>query len=243
MRILNSQVNKPEDRVAKSIEKHGQVTAEAVKNLQDVVDSYKPEIEEISTTVKSMGDALHRLEQIDNSIDTGQITNPITEQIDTLRNTINNYREAVNNLEVKPEVKVDIPPPDLSIIDESFTELNKDIQELFRELDLMERPEMKEYFKKILDLLEKINKKTWSFIGGGGGTNILQGYEINSGNLVNITAVESADTPGVYGVLALNADGSAIGSGGGGVVETFKRITSDGGIRVTSSGDTRVYST
>lgn len=241
MRILNSQVNKPEDRVAKSIDKHGQATVEAVKNLQTIIDSYKPDIEDISTTVKRVDEAITRLEQIDNSIDTEQITSPITQQLETLRNSVDRYREAVNKIEVKPEVKMDVAPPDLSSIDESFTELNKDIQELFRELDLMERPEMKEYFKKILDLLEKINKKTWNFIGGGG-SSILQGYEINTGNLVNITAVESADTPGIYGVLALNADGSAIGSGGG-VVETFKRITSNGDIRVTSSGDTRVYST
>lgn len=241
MRILNSQVNKPEDRVAKSIDKHGQATVEAVKNLQTIIDSYKPDIEDISTTVKRVDEAINRLEQIDDSIDTEQITSPIIQQLETLRNSVDRYREAVNKIEVKPEVKMDVAPPDLSSIDESFTELNKDIQELFRELDLMERPEMKEYFKKILDLLEKINKKTWNFIGGGG-SSILQGYEINTGNLVNITAVESADTPGIYGVLALNADGSAIGSGGG-VVETFKRITSSGDIRVTSSGDTRVYST
>lgn len=242
MNILGSQVNKPENVVSKAIKNASTETAQAIKELETVLSGYKPGLSDLAATLLEVDKAVKRIEQTDNSVDPLTISAPITEQLNRLRDLVQQHIKTVQDIEVNPDVHVTIEPPDLTKIQEAFTETTKDINELFKELDLMERPEMKEYFKKILDLLDKINKKTWSFIGGGGGSNILQGYEINSGNLVNITAVESADTPGVYGVLALNADGSAIGSGGG-VVETFKRITENGDIRITSSGDTRVYVT
>lgn len=241
MRILNSQVNKPEDKIAKAIQKYGLEASDALANLQSLLNEYKPSLDNLGTKIETIEASVKHLEQTDNTIDYEIINKPLGEQLNSLKETLSEYHQSVNGIEIEPKVDVHVDAPDLTSINESFKEINTQINELFRDLDLMERPELKDYFKKILDLLEKINNKTWNIIGGGGGQTILQGYEINTGNLVNITAVESADTPGIYGVLALNADGSAIGSGGG-VVETFKRITENGDIRVTANGDTRVYS-
>lgn len=237
-KILYSTVNKPEDKVVKSIQVLSTDIRLSIEALQEAVSEHKPDLSLISQNLTSIGDAIDRLEKIDNSIDPSVVSQPIIDQIAELKQQYADITRAINAIDVKPEVKVDAP--DLTSIDESFKDLDKSINELFRDLDLMEKPELKEYLKKILDLLDKINKKNWTILGGGGGQSALSAYLINTQTLVNVSAVESADTPGVYGILALNADGSAIGSGGG-VVETFKRVTSTGDIRVTSSGDTRVY--
>lgn len=79
--------------------------------------------------------------------------------------------------------------------------------------------------------------------GGGGGGNLSGVTE--QGKRVDVLAVESADNPGFYGMVVLNPDGTSIGTGGGGgtPAETFKRITDNEDVRVTSTGDIRVFAT
>lgn len=239
MKILDSKVTKPEEQKATSVERAQQQTTQAIESLQTALSAYKPGIDDISKTLSDIERAVQRLEEADSSIDPLEISQPITQQLDQLRQSVESYNNSVKRIEIKPKILLKTAPPDLDEINQSFSDLDKKINGLIEGLDLMEKPELKDYLKKILELLEKINKKTWGFIGGGVQT-VLQAYEINTGNLVNVTAVESNDLPGVYGILALNADGSSIGSGGG-VIETYNRVTASGGTRVTAGGDTRVY--
>lgn len=51
------------------------------------------------------------------------------------------------------------------------------------------------------------------FSGGGGG--LMMGEDINGSGVKPIAVVESTATPGVFGVVVLNADGTSLSTGGG----------------------------
>lgn len=55
--------------------------------------------------------------------------------------------------------------------------------------------------------------------------------------LVRLKAVESADSPGTYGLLVLNADGSAVSTGGGGAAATDNLLLETGDALLLESGD------
>jgi hypothetical protein len=56
----------------------------------------------------------------------------------------------------------------------------------------------------------------------------LLGYNSATNSLVRLEAVESADSPGKYGLLVLNVDGSAVSTGGGGGATPTYLETEDG---------------
>ena len=56
---------------------------------------------------------------------------------------------------------------------------------------------------------------------------VLRGQDPTSGDFVNVSVVESTATPGVYGLVVLNADGSAVSAGGAVAVDNLLLETGD----------------
>ena len=116
---------------------------------------------------------------------------------------------------------VNVDAPDLN-------DFAKEINDSFKKADgaiKLPKPE-KTNMKPVVDELKKVSSLLKELLeypamnGGGGGSTGLVQAEDSSGTLRTLTAVESADSPGVYGLLVLNADGSAVSTGGGGSTPT-----------------------
>lgn len=243
-KILNSEVIKPDDI------KHLEVI-KATSSIREAVATLEQQLGQLpgAQAYETLKEGLHTIETNFNAHfsalqsipDYQPIIEPIKNEIYVLKQQLKDLSYALNKKEYKPNITVNAPEPDLSELDDLLS-LPDQIQEMLDDLDVMPAEELKKYFKKILDLLEAISKKSYNVIAGGGQSSVYQAIDIATGRLVSVYAVESADSPGVFGVLALNADGTPVGSGGG-TVETFYRTTDTGDIRVTSDGSIRTYAT
>jgi hypothetical protein len=136
-----------------------------------------------------------------------------------------------------PAPKVDVAAPDLQPIQTG-------LESVIKAVKAIDIPEYKATDIKPLEKLLKQANKTLDELldkpvgGGGGGGRVtpyqtaenapafvdladgaipanLKAYD-GDGILHDLTAVESADSPGTFGLVGLNADGSAISGGGGG---------------------------
>lgn len=246
MKILSSSVDEPESEVKRAINKLSSDTKASILSLQNDVKENKIDYTKFTESLgQVLNESLTRLEAIDNSVDYNQLTAPIAESIIRLKSELGAVSQSLAKIKFDPVVNVQNAPPDLKELKQVFNDLPKVLNEIFSDLDVIPAVELRKTLKEIVELLKAIEKKQTVFYGGGGGGSVsnIRGIDIDTGNEVPLYAVESQDFPGKYGLIVLNPDGTSIGTGGGTPAETFKRITDTGDIRVTSSGDTRVYAT
>ena len=74
--------------------------------------------------------------------------------------------------------------------------------------------------KLLKDVAEAAAKKAVVSVNGGSGGTVY-GTDINGGGDKVISVVESTDSPGVFGLVVLNADGSALSAGGSSPSSTY----------------------
>lgn len=115
-----------------------------------------------------------------------------------------------------PETVVNVDAPDLKPIQTGLSSVEKAIKAVkLPKTDTSKMEKQLAEANKLLAKLKETLEEMPSGGGGGGGMNSLSAYD-TSEVLRSVTAVESADNPGVYGLLVLNADGTAVSTGGGG---------------------------
>lgn len=245
MKIVKSEVIKPEDKVTHAIGKLSNDTKQALTELQEEVKKSGLDIEVFSQSLAEIIDnSITRLEAIDRTPDYDALVQPIADSFNALKKESERISTQLAALKLEPNIDVNVDAPDLTKLEEAFDALPSVLNEIYGGVDVIPSVEMRKIFKEIVELLTAIKNKQTTFIGGGGGgggNSNIYGIDIATGNNVALFAVESVDFPGKYGLIVLNPDGTSIGTGGGTPAETFKRVTDTGDIRVTSGGDTRVY--
>lgn len=126
--------------------------------------------------------------------------------------------KAVEKLDVQPVVNVPAPtvkvaPTDLQPVRQDLRSLETAVRSIVIpepvHTDLTEMEKLLEESNKIL---ERITKIRTNVNVSGGGMQQLQAKTLTGGNAY-LTAVESQDIPGIYGIVMLNPDGSKISVG------------------------------
>lgn len=182
-----------------SVDKLGALLLDIRESLGAIKDKENPEVPDYS---KSVVDAVSRMEKTLSS--------------------------AIKSIDVKPQIKVDSPQinvdspaVDLKGVEQAFTKAVADIPKAFDKAvkDMPQTPEadyspLLEAWDGISEQLVSIENATRMKPMPGTMTGRLEGYDYVANTWRKLAAIESADDPGVYGLLVLNYDGSEISGGG-----------------------------
>lgn len=197
--------------IQKNFEERGAGYEEYVKTIQ-------VHFEEFSN---QLNDLLARPLEVDGDKISQVIYSGYSRLIESFNGTLTKTLSHVRELQaVDPNVIVDLTGLEV-LLRETLPQMTA---ELIKAIPKVDPKPFEDKLKEIIELLKKIENKpivTGGPMGGGGGggisSNRLFGFLAGTGAPVKLAAIESVDHPGVYGLLVLNPDGTAIGTGGGSV--------------------------
>lgn len=206
--------------------KHVDVT---VKNPSKEFDGQVVVKNEVLAKISNLADVAEKLDGVISSIESqtslvgakNKETADASKEIRSLLKQLIGKETTVNV--AAPEVKVDVP--DSVEVNNWPTSPTKPVP--------VRLSDGKQFYTQLQQIISS---------GGGGGVAFARLWDGNryNGN-IQLTAVESIDSPGVYGLVMLNPDGSTISAGDGTLTPTtYERETSDGDTRVTDTGDIRI---